>query len=246
MAPWLSLVITRGTRATDTWYFPVDLQLVKSVLGNVFLGYEGTPWFLWKNTQFLSLVLLIFFLLTLKSSRERRRNLFFLFMVFIPLTVVIGISLVKPLFVNRYLIPVAAAEVFLLVFFLEIISPDLFKKLLAAGYLVLAIGFNLWYPAEHPKVDVRRAIREVNFLKGKDDLIYAESPLVYFETLYYSRNRQQVYLYNHHNSPFPWYLGEGIFSRERSAADFPSYPVRAFVIHENGTFSVAYRTPVTL
>ncbi|MFZ5844987.1 MAG: hypothetical protein ACOY0S_00780, partial [Patescibacteria group bacterium] len=90
-----------------------------------------------------------------------------------------------------------------------------------------------------------RAIREINLLKGKDDLIYAESPLVFFETLYYSRSKDQVYLYNHHNSPFPWYLGEGIFSPRQNAASFPSYPVRAFVIHENGTFSVAYHMPVT-
>lgn len=244
IAPWLWKVAQEAMRLKQAWYFPVNGNLVMSVIGNMFLGYEGTPWYLWKYTAYFSILLLGLFILSLSPKATRARNLLFFLMVFIPLTLVIGVSFVKPLFVNRYLIPVSVAQVFLVVFAIEAIRKTILQRLVAFAFLLFVIGFNLWYPAEHAKLDIRSTFTHVNALIGQNDVIYAQSPLVFFESIYYSSDRSRVFLYNPYNVAFPWYVGDIIVSPENMAQDLPMYPTRAFLIHENGTFTITYRAPI--
>jgi hypothetical protein len=162
-------------------------------------------------------------------------------MVTVPLTVVIGISFFKPLFVNRYLLPVTIAEVFLIALAIESIKHRFFQRPLAFASVGFCLLFNMWYPKEHPKLNIRSTVMEVNTLRDADDVIFADSPLVFFETIYYSKTREKVFLYNPHGSPFPWYVGDAIVSSRQITRELPSYPVRAFVIHGDGTFDIAYR-----
>ncbi|MCX6791788.1 MAG: glycosyltransferase family 39 protein, partial [Candidatus Gottesmanbacteria bacterium] len=41
IAPWFVVLIRETSMFGHLWYFPVDLNLVTSVLGNLFVGYEG-------------------------------------------------------------------------------------------------------------------------------------------------------------------------------------------------------------
>ena len=245
ISPWALRLITESGKLKYSWYFPVDLNLIKSVLGNMFVGYEGTPWFMWKHTAVVSIVLLVFFVLALRSRAHRTRNLFFFLMVILPLAIVIGISFIKPLFVNRYLIPVSVAEVFLLVFALESINNKLWQKLLAAAMLTAVVVFNFWYPPLHAKLDIRSTVLQVNSLLGKDDVIYATSPLIFFETIYYGQNRAKVFLYNPGGYAFPWYVGEAVVSPSQMVSTIPLYPNRAFMINEDGTYELAYKVAVS-
>lgn len=244
--PWLLRILSDAGRLKQSWYFPVDGNLVTSVLGNMFLGYEGTPWYLWGFTKILSILLLFFFLLALRRKETRMRNIYFFLSVLVPLTLVIGVSFIKPLFVNRYLIPVSIAEVFLLAFALDSIASKVAARALGWSIVVGLVAFNLWYPPQHSKLDIRRTIMQVNALKTPSDIIFADSPLVFFESIYYSRDRSRVFLYNPNNSAFPWYVGDIIVSHEQMARDFPAYPKRTFLVHENGTFDVRYQLPVPI
>lgn len=227
----------------SSWYFPVDLQLIKSVLGNIFLGYEGTPGYLWMFTRIISLILLGFFVLAFKNRQHRQQNLLFALVVFIPLITVLGISFIKPIFVNRYLITVAIAEIFLVAAGLDSISNAALQKISAAILLIFVIGFNLWYPNKHAKLDIRTPIGEINMLKSPQDIILAETPLIYFETLYYSRDPNRVFLYNPNDYPFPWYVGGAIISKSSMMRFLPGYPTRAFLVHEDATFDIVYSRP---
>ena len=245
IVPWILRVTKEAAKLKTSWYFPVNINLIKSVLGNMYLGYEGTPWYGWQYTRFVSIILFVLFLFALRQKRTRQRNLFFFLMVFVPLTVVIGISFFKPLFVNRYLLPVSIAEVFLLVFALEAIQKPWIAKLIGTALFVFTIGFTMWYPTKHPKMDIRTTVYEVNSMLGKHDLIFVDSPLIFFETIYYSRDRNKVFLYNPQNSPFPWYVGDMIVSSSQMARNFPIYPARAFLIRENNTFDIHYQVPIS-
>ena len=240
MLPWFFRVIREMPKLKNTWYFPVDIHLVQSVLGNMFIGYEGTPWFLWNVTAYLSLGLLALFLFSLKPKTTRPRNLFFLTMTLLPLAMVIGVSFFKPLFVNRYLIPVTITEVFLVAFAIEAIQNHLVQKLFAFCFLLFAFGFNVWYPSQHAKIDIRKTLMEVNVLRGKQDIIVAASPLVFFESIYYSGDSKRVFLYNPSNIAFPAYVGDALITPAQMIRDFPTYPTRAFLIHEDGTFEITY------
>lgn len=244
MVPWMIRVLREAATLKQSWYFPVNINLIRSVLGNMYLGYEGTPWYLWGFTAPLSLVLLMVFFIAVYKKSTRARNTIFLFSAIIPLTIVIGASFIKPLFVNRYLISVTIAEVFLIALAIEAIKNRFLQKIFAVCFLLFALGFNVWYPSQHAKLNIRSTIQEVNALKGKDDVILAQSPLIFFETIYYADKGSRVFLYNPQNSPFPWYVGGVLVSESQMATDVPVYPARAFVVAQDGSFTISYRAPI--
>ncbi|MBI5621030.1 hypothetical protein HY949_04570 [Candidatus Gottesmanbacteria bacterium] len=244
MLPWIIRILREAGTLKDSWYFPVNGNLVRSVLGNMYLGYEGTPWYLWGFTANLSLMLLVMFILAIRDKKTRNRNALFLFTVIVPLTIVIGVSFIKPLFVNRYLIGVTVAEIFLIAFAIESIKNHTLQKIFALCSLLFALGFNVWYPSQHPKLNIRATIQEVNAMKASGDIILARSPLIFFETIYYAKPGSRVYLYNPHNNPFPWYVGGILVSQDQMTSDLPVYPTRAFLIDEDGSYTISYRAPL--
>ena len=242
--PWLIKIGFEARRLSSSWYFPVDLQLVYSVLGNMFTGYEGTPWWGWHYTAILSLILVACALFALTDAKYRKRTLLFITFGAVPLVVIIGISFVKPLFVNRYLIPTTVAEVLVAVAALAAIKKSLIQKI-AAGVLLLAVLWgNWWFPPQRPKPPMRDVLTQVNALAKSSDVILADNALIYLETLYYAKNRSRVYLYNPNHEPFPWYIGEALMTPSRMTDTYPMYPSRAFIVHQDATFDVAYRLPV--
>lgn len=243
--PWIAKIMRDIGKLKSSWYFPVDFHLVASVLGNMFLGYEGTPWYFWGYTAALSVILIVLFLIALKKKESRKTTLLFLSMIFVPLTMVIGVSFVKPLFVNRYLIPVTIAEVFLIALAINTLTHQWVKRSLMGLGILFVVGFNIWYPPKHAKLDIRKTIMEINTIRTPNDRIFAESPLILFESTYYSSDPSRVYLYNPQGSPFPWYVGDTVFDTSRVARDIPTYPQRAFLVHENGTYELVYKISST-
>lgn len=242
VSPWLVKVVVDLPRLNESWYYPVDWQLVTSVLGNIFLGYEGTPAGLWQFTAKASLVFIGISAFVMWHKKYRTRNSFFFLLAFVPLVAIISISFFKPLFVNRYLIPSTIAQVFLIVFAIELVRDKLLQKLTAAVLLLFVIGFNLWYPSRHAKKDIRGTIYEINALAGPRDVILTDSPLILFETFYYSTNPSRVYWYNPEGEAFPWYIGDILFSSKQVARELPPYPIRAFIIQRDASFEITYNT----
>jgi mannosyltransferase len=242
IAPWFVVLIRQSSVFGHLWYFPVDLNLVTSVLGNLFVGYEGTPWYLWTFTKVLSLPILLFVVLALRSHKTRISARIFAAQIFFPLFVVIGISFIKPLYVNRYVIPVSIAEVVFLARGIRARKNTTVQKIAGVLWLLFVLGFNIWYPNKHAKVDIRAPLTQINMLKSPTDVVIADNPLVFFETIYYSTDRNRVYLYNPDNNPFPWYVGGPLVTPSQMVSDYPPYPVRAFMVHTNGTFDVVFRT----
>lgn len=242
IVPWLVRVAKESSQLTQSWYFPVDWHLIASVLGNMFVGYEGTPWYGWGYTIILSVVLLILFGIALIPKAKRETMLFFTLMVFVPLVVVIGISFIKPLFVNRYVIPVTIAEVMIVAGAIAAIRHPIIQQMVAAGVLLFVLLVNAWYPLAHPKLDMRSVVRQVNALARSGDVIFSDSPLVFFETIYYSRDRSRVFLYNPEHHPFPWYVGSSVVTASQMVDQLPFFPTRAFLVHDNGSYELVYRT----
>jgi mannosyltransferase len=241
--PWIIRLLGELPKFKDSWYFPVNIHLIQSVLGNMFLGYEGTPWYLWGATRVLSLVLFILFCIALIPKQNRKRTLPLFLMIFIPLIVVIGISFVKPLFVNRYLIPVTIAEVLLISFTIKAFPNTIVQKIFSVSILLGVLLFNCWYPQQHKKLDIRKTFEEVNLIKTPKDIVVASDAIIFLETLYYTKDAKSVRLYNPQNFPFPWYIGDALFSPDVQISSYPPYPIRAFFIHTDGTYSIRYKLP---
>lgn len=242
IAPWLIKISKELSVLKHSWYYPVNFNLISSVLGNMFVGYEGTPWYGWFFTKIVSLVLLIIILVAMYKKQTRNRNGLFFIMVFFPLMLVIGISFIKPLFVNRYVIPVTIAEVFLVVCGLEAIKNKFIQKISALVIISFSMLVNVYYPSLHAKVDIRKTFQEINATVKPDDVMYAQSSLIFLETLYYTKKPTQVFFYDPEGSGFPWYVGDAVFSNSYVARQLPIYPKRAFLIREDGTYAIVYRT----
>lgn len=239
--PWIIRIFYMMPKFKDSWYFPVDFQLVKSVLGNMFLGYDGTPWYFWKYTAYLSIALLGIFFLAWNNKTTRHQTGYFLLMIFVPLCMILSISIgIKPLFVNRYLIPVTIAQILLIPYALLSLKP---QSLRVPSVLFLGIGivlFSLWFPKQHKKADYRTPMKEISFLMKKDDFIYVDDPIIYPEALYYASNPNRLFLYAPTGTKFPWYIGDAIFAPQKAIAAIPLYPQKAYVLSKDGTYSVLY------
>lgn len=242
IAPWFVVLAREASIFRTLWYFPVDVNLVTSVLGNLFVGYEGTPGYLWNFTKVLSLIFLGVSYVALRSKKIRKTAQIFLVQIYLPLILVIGISFIKPLYVNRYVIPVTVAEIIIIALAIHAIRSATVQKAAAALCLLFVLGFNIWYPDKHAKLDIRSTVTQINRLKSSTDVTVVDNPLIFFETVYYSNDRAHVYLYNPANNPFPWYVGGVLVSPSQMIMNYPPYPVRAFMVHGNGTFDVVFRT----
>lgn len=243
--PWFVRFLLVAHKFTSSWYYPVDMHLIQSVLGNMYTGYEGTPWYLWMVTKWMSLVLLLLSFVALIPKTNRRVSTLFFGLVYIPLALVIGVSFVKPLFVNRYLIPVAIAEVFLIGYAISAFRIKIIRMLLAIGILSYTIGFSLWFTDKHSKMDLRTPMREINAMIGPKDVIFADNPIIFLETLYYAKDRNRVFFYNPKGDAFPWFIGDAVLEQKRIVSELPSYPTRTFVVHGDATYTITYSLPLT-
>ena len=68
--PWIIKIVLLSKQLANSWYFPVNFQLVLSVLGNMFVGYEGTPWFGWQYTKYLSFILIGLFAFSMHTPKH--------------------------------------------------------------------------------------------------------------------------------------------------------------------------------
>lgn len=242
ISPWVVKIALQLSQLKSSWYFPVNLNLVTSVLGNLFVGYEGTPWYMWGFTKILSLCILFASYLAIRSKQTRAAAGIFISQIYIPLTLVVGVSFMKPLYVNRYMIAVTIAQVFVVALAIYSIKNTAVQKIAAVLSFLFILSFNLWYPDKHAKTDIRSTLAHVNMLKTQTDVIIADNPLIMFETMYYAGAGSRVYLYNPYHNVFPVWVGEGLVSDHQMIDTYPPYPIRAFLIHQNGTFDLVYNS----
>ncbi len=79
---------------------------------------------------------------------------------------------------------------------------------------------------------------EINRLAKKDDVVYAATPLVYFESAFYFRDHDRVFIYNPSNVAVPKYVGTAVISQSKSKMDFPEKPTRTFLVKSDGSYEV--------
>lgn len=236
--PWLPVLINQFRASGPMWIFPVDTNLVLSVLGNLLLGYEGTPPHLWPFMKVLSYIFIATTICLWRIKSLRKKSLLFIFWVFVPLAIVLGASYIKPLYVHRYLIFVTVGEVFILSLYTTSIRSPKVVAMVFTTLILVSAAANFWFAPYHTKVNIRQSFLNLNSVLDADDVIFAETPLVYYESVYYAPPDKRVYLYNPDGLTPPRFVGLVGMPEEVWAATFPVYPKRAFLIHENGTYSI--------
>lgn len=236
--PWMFVIVEQVKRTGQMWMYPINTNLVQSVLGNLLIAYDGTPGFLWNNMKILSLIVFVLYIYAINTKKKWKKNSLFFLWVFVPLVIVLAISYVKPIYVNRYIIMVSVGQILLLSIALQSIPNALIRKTLTLFFFAVWIYTLYFLPPYVKKVDLRSSFQHVNAIAQNGDFIYANTPLVFFESLYYSNNQNSVYLYNPDQITLPPYLGTILIPTSKHKDIFPQYPKRTFMIYENGHFEI--------
>ncbi|MBI3955424.1 glycosyltransferase family 39 protein [Candidatus Gottesmanbacteria bacterium] len=235
--PWLPVIIIQFFRSYNSWLFPVDLQLVKSVLGNLFTNYEGTPGGLWKYTFFLSLF--IFYFLYLGLKRFPKKSLIFLIPIFIPLALILSYSSIKqPLYVNRYLIFVTIFEIMGISLGIWSIKSKLTRSIYAVLWFMLVVYINLFLPQYLKKTDFKSTFFEVNRISTRSDSVFAKTPIGFLESAYYNKFPDKTFIFNPNNIKIPNYIGATLVFPNSSKSSLPPPPSRTFLINDDASYEV--------
>lgn len=217
-APWIPILFHQWLASRESWIYPVDIQLFLSVLGNLFTSYEGTPGWLWPITAVLSFGLLTLFWLAIKE----KKSLAFLFIawIFLPLSLILGFSLFKPLFVNRYLIFVAVAECFLAVMGLSAIRTFGLRRLSTGGLVLLLMLTNIILPTFRQRLDSRSLFQHLSSQVPREATVFVDV-LLYFDALYYFNDPERIKVYHLPGSSIPSYVGRVLVDDARITSVFP-------------------------
>lgn len=235
--PWAPVVIDQFLRSKESWLFPVDFLLVKSVLANIFTSYEGTPGGLWSATAFLSFFIITFLILGLRSNKKRA--LYFIIPILLPLCVILGYSLFRrPLFVNRYMIFITVFEIFGISMGVWSIKNRFIRNITAVFWFIFIIFINLYLTPFHKKNDFKTTFMEINKLSGKNDYVYTKTPISFLESAYYYSSPQKVSVYNPNNVAIPNYIGTTVVFPHASQTTFPPAPSRIFLISDDTSFEI--------
>lgn len=235
--PWLPILINQFIHSKDSWMFPVDFQLIKSVLGNLFTNYEGTPPDWWHYTVILSGVILFFVLIALK--RNRKNAYLFLTPVFVPLLIILGYSVIRrPIYVNRYMIFVTVFEIMIISLGIWNIKKRTIRWSIAFLWVIFLIFFNIIIAPYHKKTDFKTTFKEINQLAKPEDFMFTKTPIGFLESAYYYKEPKKVFIYNPENITIPNYIGITVTFSDVSKSKLPDAPSRIFLIDDNANYEI--------
>ncbi len=157
--------------------------------------------------------------------------------IFVPILTVLAVTLVKPLYLPRYIIFTSAGFLLLLFIFFEHSKP----RVRTALIILLGIFFVYYhhYQLVHKsKQNIRSTVREINALMNPGDVIFVDSELNFHPVQYYASDPKNVYIVNKSYQEIPAYVGKVLIPREHIAFNPPPFPRRAFIISSDLTYDV--------
>lgn len=92
---------------------------------------------------------------------------------------------------------------------------------------------------QREKTSLRNTFYSIEHEIRNSDVIYVTHEYTYHPALYYLRNTtNKVFIFNKTYEELPWYVGKVLIPKDHITTTLPYYPQRAFVIEENGTYTI--------
>jgi uncharacterized membrane protein len=235
--PWIFVILLQISKSAQMWYYPVTGKLVRAIAGNMYIGFEGTPDFVWEWSIRLSVIIIGVIALSFWNRKVKDVQRLLLISFLLPLIAVIGISFFKPIFTQRYLIYTTLSEILLIAIGLFSISQKTIRVGLIISVLLFLLYFNTWYPPKNTKVDFRTPLSQINSMIGKNDIILNSDALTFFDVLYYARDQERVYLLQESDASLPRYVGAILIPRSKWMREIPK-DTQVFLVHPDGTYEI--------
>ncbi|MDO8497989.1 MAG: glycosyltransferase family 39 protein [bacterium] len=249
--PWIVfLLLHKSTDSFSTWITSPILSDIFHVFGILYTGYETDFHFLsFGSSTFIPfLVASSALLLTIcagelylyierNKKKEHHDILPYLLTasVLLPFFIFI-IAFIHPLFLPRYLIYSTPLFLLLLVYLLHH-HPPLLKIIFFAGLIYIALHYQILQTTYRTKADIKKVLQEIKYLAHDNDILYVENELDYFLGEYYFQE-DKVFIYNKTYEELRFYIGKILIPKDHVTSALPSYPQRAFVLRQNGTYQI--------
>lgn len=248
-SPWVVFFLSQNRLTDSFWLVKPQLKYITNLLGIIYTGNESYLYphslivsAMEKNVLFFSLLLIFIVILGVfyfrGKEKKNDRHLFkllFIWGVGIPLFAFI-FSLIKPIFIPRYLIFTTVGLTLLVIFIAEKMPRSL-KIVLLILIFLFSFSYQVLQLTFRKKLDFRKKLQEMKLVVNKNDLVYVSNDLDYFTVQYYLPDNK-VYLYGKSYKDIPAYNGKVLIPEERVTSTLPFYPKKAFILNPDGDYSV--------
>ena len=238
-APWLLISLSNKTEAAF-WADPPGWRFGVHLLTAIFTGHDPTYGFLDRTERWLFVLGLVpAGLLGMRALYRAGGDRFGAILTIalwglLPPLVVFAISMVKPVFVPRYLIFCTLGLLLFFVAGLERVRP-MVRATVVAVLFALSLGYQAAQAHRHTKGDYRGTISEIERQARADDLLYVSNQLDFFPALYYF-DASRVYLVGHRMEEIAPYVGKVLIPAPRVMATLPDNAPPGFVLRNDHEF----------
>ena len=238
-APWLLTSLSMRTEVAF-WADPPGWRFGIHVLTSIFTGHDPTYGFLDRTERWLFVLGLVpAALLGLRALHPTDSTRFGSILTIalwglLPPLVVFAISMVKPVFVPRYLIFCTLGLLLFFVAGLERVRP-MVRTVVVAVLFALSLGYQVAQAHRHTKGDYRGTITAIERQAQADDVLYVSNQLDFFPALYYF-DASRVYLVGYRMDDIAPYVGRVLIPAPRVIANLPDNAPPGFVLRNDHEF----------
>ncbi|MFH0773164.1 MAG: glycosyltransferase family 39 protein [bacterium] len=239
--PWIIILIIARPPIGASFWIPTsswkDVFLLPAI---ILTGYEQDAWIVVPFLAYISLVIsgiVAFGSLHHVSHTKKLHYLLLLGWSFgIPLAIFI-LSFVKPVFLPRYLIFASVGLVLLLVVCFESIKNKYVRFILIAIVVLFSLSYSSLQVLMRTKAPLNKTFRLVGKEMGKNDVVYVTHEYDFHPAEYYLPSKK-VYIYKKSYGELPWFVGKVLMDKGAFTDTLPHYPERAFIVNNDGSYSV--------
>lgn len=245
--PWIVyLVKNHNSLPQSFWINSPKITSWLNLPAIIYSGYEpelNLKVLLWQfNIILISFILISFIIfrkkINLKRNFSTEQSIFtHLFLwTFLPPLLILMISFFYPLFLPRYFL-FCTVGLLLLIIRLMKYSPKWLTFVLIITLLLFTNKYIYQQVTLRTKVNLRKSITSINKISRSSDLLFVDHEFSYHVAQYYfPANR--VFILGKTYEEIPIYVGKILIPKNAIATQIPIYPDRAFLLKENGDYSI--------
>ncbi|NTU46625.1 hypothetical protein HGA88_03280 [Candidatus Roizmanbacteria bacterium] len=242
--PWVIFLLTQPHAFAQQFWIPaISSKNMYELFGTIYTGYEPELDFLkfvFNGVHIFLLAVSIYIggLLMWAWKRQKKtypgdRYALTAFLLFaIPVVLIVIVSLVKPIYLPRYMI---FSTIGLLLFLVLSLERMKFKTriIFLVGLTVFTVYYQYVQIIFREKADIAITISDIKTLAQPGDRVYVQSDLDFFTVEYYF-GEENVYIYHKKYSELPAYIGKILIPPEKLINTLPPYPHKAFILAPDG------------
>lgn len=239
-APWIVVVLLSQPDAPSFWVDSPGWRFGVHLATSLYTGHDATYGFLERPERWLFALVLIPLVLwglvaAARPSPDRGPvvRLVALWALLPPALVFAG-TLVKPVFVPRYLIFSTVGLLFLLILGVERTRPPV-RFVLLAALCALAVHYQTLQAHRHTKGAYRETLAQIARQAGPADVVYVRSELDFFPAQYYFAP-PRVYIVGRRYEDLPAFVGRVLIPRASVVDGLPAVPTRVFLLKNHAEY----------